>query len=887
MTSPGTGGQPLAQLTSLKVKLGVLVAVSVTVAAVVASLGRAAGVPAWLSVPVTILLALAVTQLLAVGMTSPLRQMTAAARRMARGDYDVRVTDTSSDEVGELARAFNRMARDLATVDRQRRELVANVSHELRTPLAGLCAVLENVVDGVAPRDPDSLAAALAQAERMSGLVEDLLDLARVDAGKAPLAPEPVDLGALLEAAVAEARTLGRQVEFALEVDPDDLVVRADPARLLQLVANLLDNASRHSPAGGTVALNASRTGERYLLEVADQGPGIAPADRERVFEPFGTLTATDGGGGTGLGLAIARWVTDLHGGSIRFVDPDPDRGGARVRVDLPLSPPDRPGLDAALPALPGHPSGPNGPTTAATSPPESSAEAGGPTGQRVPAEPAPLVDGVLGGFWPERGVPARVGLLLAALGTGLLGGLVLPERSLGLGTFLVLLAAGAVVLTASKDRRDPFTLTCAGLCVLLAGTSVLRAAEWIVVLCLLAGAALCILGVTRGRTVPGFVLSALAWPLAGLRGLPWLGRTLTRLPGLGHGAALLRTLVWSALLLVVFGALVVSSDALLAEWAGALLPDLTVDVLVLRAFVTVAVAGTVLAAAYLALNPPRVDRAGPPPRPVANRYEWLAPVLVVVAVFGAFLAAQATVVFGGHDYLRRTTGLTYADYVHQGFGQLTVATALTLLVIWAAARKAPRATPQDRLWLRASLGLLCAETLVVVASALYRMHVYQEAYGFTRLRLLVDVFEGWLGLLVLALMASGVALRASWVPRFAVVTGAVGLLGLAAINPDAWIAERNLDRYAATGKVDWHYLRDLSDDAVPVLADLPPEERQCALAGREADDDDWLEWNLGRARADAAVAGPVPSTDDLRDLARRCLALSGSAQPSAGGDRR
>ena len=127
-------------------------------------------------------------------MTSPLRQMTEAAGRMATGDYAVRVTDTSSDEVGELARAFNTMARDLDTVDRQRRELVANVSHELRTPLAGLCAVLENVVDGVAPDDPAVAPAALDQAERISRLVEDLLDLARVDAGQAPLEPQPVAL---------------------------------------------------------------------------------------------------------------------------------------------------------------------------------------------------------------------------------------------------------------------------------------------------------------------------------------------------------------------------------------------------------------------------------------------------------------------------------------------------------------------------------------------------------------------------------------------------------------------------------------------------------------------------------------------------------------------
>ena len=108
-----------------------------------------------------------------------LREMTTAARRMARGDYSGRVTATSSDEVGELARAFNRMAEDLAAVDRQRRELVANVSHELRTPLAALCAVLENLVDGVSEPDPAALRAALGQAERLATLASDLLDLAR------------------------------------------------------------------------------------------------------------------------------------------------------------------------------------------------------------------------------------------------------------------------------------------------------------------------------------------------------------------------------------------------------------------------------------------------------------------------------------------------------------------------------------------------------------------------------------------------------------------------------------------------------------------------------------------------------------------------------------
>jgi len=307
---------------------------------------------------------------------------------------------------------------------------------------------------------------------------------------------------------------------------------------------------------------------------------------------------------------------------------------------------------------------------------------------------------------------------------------------------------------------------------------------------------------------------------------------------------------LWSLLGVVVFGLLFASADAIFAEWADAVVPDLQLDSFVLRAFITVAVAGVVLAGTYLALNPPSVEPQAGPARPVAHRYEWLAPVLFVDGVFLVFLAAQATVIFGGHDYLERTTGLTYAEYVHQGFGQLTLATALTLLVVWAAARKAPRTTAADLAWLRGSLGLLCLLTLVVVASALYRMHVYQEAYGFTRLRLLVDVFEGWLGLLVLGVMAAGLTLRAAWLPRAALLSGAGLLLLLAAVNPDAWIAQHNLDRYHDTGKVDWYYLQGLSADAVPVLSSLPDEVVECALLGHEPGNDDWLEWNLGRERA-------------------------------------
>lgn len=255
------------------------------------------------------------------------------------------------------------------------------------------------------------------------------------------------------------------------------------------------------------------------------------------------------------------------------------------------------------------------------------------------------------------------------------------------------------------------------------------------------------------------------------------------------------------------------------------------------------------LAAVYLAINPPSVERPVVR-RPVQHRYEWLAPVLLVDAVFVLFMVAQAAAFFGGHDYIRRATGLTYADYVHEGFAQLTIATLLTLLVVWAAARKAPRDTVADRAWLRASLGALCLLTLVVVASALHRMDLYQDAYGFTRLRLVVDLFEGWLGLVVIGVLLSGIGLRGGWLPRAALLSGAAALLGLAIVNPDAWIARHNLDRYEATGKVDWDYLRTLSADAVPVLSSLPPDAVWCALEDQEPTPDSWAGWNLGRQRA-------------------------------------
>lgn len=343
--------RPLDPLRSIKTKLGVLVAVTVAVSSFFVWYGlvHLSWRPRY-TLPVAVLLALAVTQVLARGMTSPLRSMTAAAQAMARGDYSRRVHTSSRDEVGQLADAFNRMAADLEAADRQRRELVANVSHELRTPVSALHAVLENLADGVATADPQTLRTALAQTERLNRLVGELLDLSRIDAGTEPLTREPVALAPLLETAVTEAAMAGRDVQFAIEVRPPDAVAWVDRGRLQQVLANLLDNAARHSPPGGTVRVRAvtGRTGRDDLhLEVSDEGPGIPHVDRERVFDRFYRGGAGSAGvttGSTGLGLAIARWAVALHGGSISVTDgtagppgsASTEAAGCRFVVQLP-----------------------------------------------------------------------------------------------------------------------------------------------------------------------------------------------------------------------------------------------------------------------------------------------------------------------------------------------------------------------------------------------------------------------------------------------------------------------------------------------------------------------------------------------------------------------
>ena len=333
--------RPLDPLTSIKAKLGLVIVAAVmgTTAAIV--LGLQAGLGWVLSALIAAAVGLVFIQFLARGMTSPLREMANAARAMAKGDYERRVTASSRDEVGELAVAFNRMAEELSETDRFRRDLVANVSHELRTPITALRAVLENLVDRVSPPDQETLRTMLAQAERLGRLVEQLLDLSKLEAGVIPLESTEYEVRPLLEQVLDErrvqvAKTGGAGVSLRLIVEPESLRSHGDAERVHQVFANLVDNAIRHSPEGGDVVVEARQRRGRMAVAVTDDGPGIPDDEAARVFERFYRADASRSvaDGGTGLGLAIARWIVDLHGGDIRI-----DRAresGCRVVVELP-----------------------------------------------------------------------------------------------------------------------------------------------------------------------------------------------------------------------------------------------------------------------------------------------------------------------------------------------------------------------------------------------------------------------------------------------------------------------------------------------------------------------------------------------------------------------
>jgi signal transduction histidine kinase len=310
---------PLARLTSLKLKLGIVIVLAILVTLGTMLIAAKLGLRLRWGALVAMIVSLASVQVVARGMTSPLRAMARAAEAMARGEHGQRVHASSRDEVGQLAASFNTMAAQLETLDQARRDLVADAAHELRTPITALRASLENAVDGV--EDPN-LPELLSQVERLGHLADQLLDLSALEAGAARLERRSF--------AVSE---LARDCKAEVEI-PEDLRLDGDRDRLRQVVTNLVENAHRHAPEGAVVlrATRAPQGGVR--LEVEDRGTGISPEEAARVFDRFARTDRSRSTAGSGLGLAIARSIVELHGGGIRVESAVPH--GCRMVVDLP-----------------------------------------------------------------------------------------------------------------------------------------------------------------------------------------------------------------------------------------------------------------------------------------------------------------------------------------------------------------------------------------------------------------------------------------------------------------------------------------------------------------------------------------------------------------------
>jgi signal transduction histidine kinase len=283
-------------------------------------------------------IALVMARFIARGMTQPMRDMAAAAQRMETGDYSTRVTTRSMDEVGQLAHAFNRMSAELETIELSRRELVANVSHELKTPIAAIRAHLENLLDGVEEPDPATLQTMLTQSERLGRLVEQLLDLSKLQSGEIPLHREPVALDPLVSRVLDEIEIGADGAHVERDLDDDLPPVDADAERVHQVLYNLVDNALRATPGDGTVTIEAHRVNGSVHVSVADTGIGIDQQHLPRVFERFYRVDPARSreDGGTGIGLAIARSVVEAHGGHIE-ASSEPGQGSV-FSFDLPVA---------------------------------------------------------------------------------------------------------------------------------------------------------------------------------------------------------------------------------------------------------------------------------------------------------------------------------------------------------------------------------------------------------------------------------------------------------------------------------------------------------------------------------------------------------------------
>jgi signal transduction histidine kinase len=296
---------------------------------------------------VSFLASVVVASLLARSIARPLRQITAASEEIAQGRYDQQIPSYGGEEVGRLATAFNDMARQVSQSHRTLRDFIANASHELKTPLTSIQGFSQAMVDGALTTREDFAEAGRIindEAVRMRGLVEDLLYLSQVEAGQVVLQFDPIDTQELLlETRERFSRRAG-QADVRLVIEPDETApIRADARRLEQALANIVDNAVRHTPKGGTVSMRSSRNNGHVDLAVHNTGSYIPPETLPRVFDRFFQVdpARSRANGNSGLGLAITKEIVDALGGSVAVASSE--TAGTEFVISLPAytAPPD------------------------------------------------------------------------------------------------------------------------------------------------------------------------------------------------------------------------------------------------------------------------------------------------------------------------------------------------------------------------------------------------------------------------------------------------------------------------------------------------------------------------------------------------------------------
>jgi two-component system sensor histidine kinase BaeS len=297
-------------------------------------LGAAGGPAAPIFLGLVVLLLLALVARAVRRAAAPVGDLIEASGRVEAGDFSARVPEEGPREVRSLARAFNSMSARLEEMEQQRQSTLADVSHELRTPLTVIRGNVEALIDGVYPGDREHLEPILEEARVMERLIDDLRTLTLVEAGSLVLHPEPTDLGTLLPDVAAGYRSQSEQAGVQLIVSVADAVpvIEVDPARIREVVANLLANALRHTPSGGSVDLTARLTGDAVEVTVRDTGSGIPTEDLERIFDRFYRSPDSPG---SGLGLPIARDLVQAHGGTVT-ASSEPGYG-TTIRFTLPV----------------------------------------------------------------------------------------------------------------------------------------------------------------------------------------------------------------------------------------------------------------------------------------------------------------------------------------------------------------------------------------------------------------------------------------------------------------------------------------------------------------------------------------------------------------------